>query len=133
TLSFDLDGRTVMTATITERDIGYLDGRTIVGHGAHAAQTPISLERWHYRFGHRDPDAIVRMSKNGAVTGLKITGGMSPGICKPCLVGKQSRSPIPRGPARQRDQPLALVHWDLKGPLPRSREGFYYWALGLDD
>ncbi|KZV78254.1 hypothetical protein EXIGLDRAFT_584985, partial [Exidia glandulosa HHB12029] len=133
TLSFELGGRTRMTATVTERDIGYLDGRTVLAHGANASHAPISLERWHYRFGHRDPDVIRRMSKDGSVTGLKITGGMPSGICKPCLVGKQSRAAIPRGPARRRDEPLALVHWDLKGPLPRSLDGSFYMGLALDD
>ncbi|KZV84632.1 hypothetical protein EXIGLDRAFT_580480, partial [Exidia glandulosa HHB12029] len=135
TLSFRKDGRVVMTASVNERNTGYLNGKTAVSHAANAAApAPVPLKLWHQRFCHRDPDAIRAMAKSGAVTGLRISGsGSVSGVCVHCLAGKQKRNPIPRGPRPRRDSPLRIVHFDLKGPLPRSREGYYYWALGVDD
>ena len=56
-------------------------------------------------------------------------------ICEPCIMGKQTRKAVPRGPGERATRPLELVHTDLKGPMPvASREGAnLYWITFIDD
>jgi hypothetical protein len=68
------------------------------------------------------------------VTGMKLVSKTPPDpICEPCIFGKQHRHNIPKT-ATRRNSILALVHTDLKGPLPvQTQEGLKYWQPFIDD
>src|ERR1700690_899615 len=68
------------------------------------------------------------------VTGLIIKSKSPPDpICEPCIMGKQHQHNIPKI-ATRRSSTLALIHTDLKGPLPvRSMQGHTYWQSFVDD
>ncbi|KAE9403275.1 hypothetical protein BT96DRAFT_759692, partial [Gymnopus androsaceus JB14] len=54
--------------------------------------------------------------------------------CEPCLAGKQHRHNIPRGPSLRKTRVIALIHTDLKGPMPiTSKEGYRYWITFICD
>lgn len=136
-LKFIHGGITRFTATVNQQNIGYLDGRTIeqqVVHANAATTVPLDLALWHKRFSHSNTTDIRQMLKNDSVQGLDIKSLTAPDpICEPCIMGKMHRHSIPRGPAERRSKLLALVHSDVHGPLPLSREGFKYWITFIDD
>jgi len=53
-------------------------------------------------------------------------------ICEPCLAGKMHSKPFPSSPSRA-SRPLELVHSDLCGPFPQTKEGHKYWVTYIDD
>lgn len=135
---FIKDGTTRFTASVTDRKIGYLNGRTVKMESALVASQstcPHDLELWHRRLGHADVQTVARMHSKGLVKGLLITSNAKPDpICEPCLNGKQHRHSIPRNPVSLRTRPLALIHSDLKGPMPTaSHRGSKYWITFICD
>jgi hypothetical protein len=77
---------------------------------------------------------LKHMYQHNLVTGMKIQSHASPDpICEPCILGKQKCHNIPKTASRKTSL-LALVHTDLKGPLPvHTREGHCYWQCFTDD
>ena len=76
---------------------------------------------------------ITKMHKEDLVTGLTISSSEKPDIvCEPCLAGKMHSNPFPSSPSRA-TKPLELVHMDLHGPLPFTREEYQYWLTFIDD
>lgn len=62
---------------------------------------------------------MKHMHAEKLVTGLCMNLSSTPDpICEPCIAGKQR---------------LALIHSDLKGPLPPTRNGYRYWITFIDD
>lgn len=102
---------------------------------ARSKETP---RLWHERFGHLGYDNLARLTS--MVNGMHISSdefkaatGEGDGLCEPCVLGKQHRSPFkPSSSAATR--PLGLVHMDLCGPLPvPSLGGNNYFVTLLDD
>ena len=93
-----------------------------------AEEANMTEQLWHERLGHvNKSDAKVIAGKLGVkltcVTGAK---------CKPCLLGKAKKSPIPKVSAREIGRPLQLVTMDAAGPLPRSIDGHKHLLLYVD-
>ncbi|KAE9384868.1 hypothetical protein BT96DRAFT_752750, partial [Gymnopus androsaceus JB14] len=87
---------------------------------------PLDLVLWHCRLGHIDYQTIKTMHRKKLVKGMTIAVSSKPEpICEPCLAGKQHWHNIPCGPSLQKTRVIALIHTDLKGPMPiMSKEGY---------
>ena len=77
--------------------------------------------RWHRRLAHAHGGTIAAALEKGMVLGVEGTTaqalrklGAAP--CEPCILGKKPRAPFPARGTKE-DQPLALVHMDLCGPI----------------
>ena len=132
-------GRTVAIAPCTGDAIYYLSGMSVPTSSSAmvARQTKESPRLWHERFGHLGYDNLARLP--GMVTGIHTTtdefkaAGASNGMCEPCALGKQHRSPFKPSTSAAK-QPLELVHTDVCGPLPvTSLGGNNYFVTLLDD
>src|SRR5579859_1426480 len=125
----------LFTGTINEHNIGRLDGETVIPHSANVASTcPLDLTLWHRRCSHINFADLKHMHDKNLVTGMDLRSKTPPDpICESCIFGKQRRHNIPKT-ATRRTSTLALVHTDLKGPLPvQSVEGYRYWEPFVDD
>ena len=130
------------TATVTEDNTGYLNGRTLNGesksyqanYASQVSTCPMDLELWHRRFCHIDVGKVQEMVKQGYATGISLTSSSKPDpICEPCISGKQHRHAVPRSGHQLAKTALSLIHSDVKGPLLRTAEGFRYWVTFIDD
>ena len=114
----DTDSESAYAATTTRLKISRADAQT-----------------WHRRLGHISVESVLKMMKKGMVKGMEITGNTRlPGVCKPCLVGKQTRKPIAKEAEVRATRPLQRIHSDVCGPFQTaSRQGFNYFVTWIDD
>lgn len=100
----------------------------------YASRTP-DVETWHRRLGHCNVGAIVDMAKQGAAEGMTINLSSSPPRCNPCILGKQTRSPVSKVREGEKAKvPLERVFVDLCGPIrPVSSSGHLYSMNVIDD
>jgi transposase InsO family protein len=93
------------------------------------------LETWHRRLGHCNNQTIIDMARDNVAKGMPIDLSDSPPTCDSCVLGKQTRSPVPK--TRQGSKatsPLERVFVDLCGPMPvASRSGHKYSMNVIDD
>jgi GAG-pre-integrase domain len=61
----------------------------------YAARVP-DLETWHRRLGHCNHRSIIDMAHQGVVEGMPIDLSSAPPACDHCILGKQTRSHVPR-------------------------------------
>ena len=134
-------GNLHLTATITQTNVGYLDGHVLVPQQAQTASIalytstcPLDLTLWHRRCSHLNFADLKYMHLHNKVKGMVIKSKTAPDpICDPCIMGKQRHHNIPKT-ATRRTSNLALTHTDLKGPLPvLSMQGHHYWQNFVDD
>lgn len=99
-----------------------------------ASRTP-NVETWHRCLGHCGFDTIVDMARKRSVEGMTIDLSSSPPRCEACVLGKQTRSPIPKLREGERAcRPLERVFVDLCGPIrPVSSSGRLYSMNIIDD
>ncbi|CAH2100383.1 unnamed protein product [Euphydryas editha] len=105
-------------------------------HGQEATNSAVTdrellAELWHKRLGHinyRDLHNIWDRIPSGS---LFQKNDISK--CVPCLEGKLAAKPFPKGPSKVAEQPLALIHSDVCGPLPISLGGARYLLTFTDD
>jgi hypothetical protein len=71
---------------------------------------------WHRRLGHLNFDHIIKLRKNGAVTDLPKISNPYDSVCKPCQIGKLTRTQFKSKKFPSTEKPLQLVHMDLCGP-----------------
>ena len=125
------------TATVNNHNIGYLNGHVIVPSpevAQFASTCPLDISLWHRRCSHINFDDLKHMHSQNLVKGMVIKSNLPPDpICEPCILGKQKRHNIPKTATRQ-TRLLALVHTDLKDPMPvQTHEGYRYWQVFVDD
>ena len=135
TMSFSRDKETLFTATVTENNVGYLNGTTIVSdEHAHSTSTlPADLSLWHRRLSHHHYDGIKRLMNYDLVNGLKLDSLAKPDpICEPCLAGKMHANPFPSSDTRATEL-LELIHTDVHQVGATSPSGFKYWITFIDD
>ena len=99
-----------------------------------ANRTP-NVETWHRRLGHCSTRTVIDMAKSSVVQGMPIDLSTSPPMCNPCVLGKQTRSSVPRVREGVRaTRPFERVHLDLCGPMSiPSRSGRLYSMNVIDD
>lgn len=59
------------------------------------ALAPIDVMTLHRRMGHCSMESVVDMAKHGMVTGMKLALDTIPPVCEHCILGKQSKVPVP--------------------------------------
>ena len=99
-----------------------------------STNTP-DVETWHRRLAHCSVQTVLDMARNGVVRGMPIDLSTLPPKCDHCIVGKQTRSSVPKvreGPKATRR--LERVFVDLCGPhLVTSKSGCRYSMNIIDD
>lgn len=88
---------------------------------------------WHERYGHLSHRGMKTLQSKEMVRGLPAFDTQS-FTCSDCLVGKQSRNPIPKKSTWRAKETLELLHSDICGPIsPTSSNGKRYILCFIDD
>ncbi|OBZ71895.1 Retrovirus-related Pol polyprotein from transposon TNT 1-94 [Grifola frondosa] len=130
------NGTTLFTGSRCRGQLYRLNGSAPVAHPrAMYSQRLPSLETWHRRLGHANYPAVYEMARRGKAAGMPVDLSSAPPKCELCILGKQTRTPVPkvregtRATAR-----LELVYVDVIGPSPvKSASGNLYSVDILDD
>lgn len=91
-----------------------------------------SLIDWHEKLGHISFDKIKSMSKNGIVSGLKITN-FNTSKCESCALSKTHRSSHPTRTTPKSTVPGEVLHMDTVGPIEPSLGGAKYFVVIKDE
>ncbi|OBZ67617.1 hypothetical protein A0H81_12251 [Grifola frondosa] len=91
------NGTILFTGTRRNGGLYRLDGPTpTINHRAHLAQRLPSLETWHRRLGHANYPAVYDLARRAAAAGMPVDLSSSPPKCEQCILGKQTRTPVPK-------------------------------------
>jgi hypothetical protein len=89
---------------------------------------------WHKRLGHLNFDHIIKLRNNGAIKDLLKISKPYDSICKPCQIGKLTRTQFKSKYFPSTQKPLELVHMDLCRPSRKEGTGKEnYFMLVIDD
>jgi hypothetical protein len=88
---------------------------------------------WHQRFGHAGFENFAKLAEEKLADGVKVGAGEfwaeKSEICKPCILAKQTRQPLPDGERQAgcwRSGVLEPVHMDVLEK--RSKGGSWFFA-----
>src|SRR5436190_19089600 len=87
------------------------------------AHVKLSIDIWHRRMAHLNPQVVYYLAKYGMVTGLEIQPNGELGPCNGCAEGKHPQAPFPKKGSRA-GEPLERLHMDLQGPFSQSLSDF---------
>ena len=89
---------------------------------------------WHRRLGHRDPNAVKRIDKEGLATGIHVRECGVMIQCEHCVKGKATQKLYPESSMHHTEQPLDLIHSDVCGPMKTVTPGKNkYMVTFIDD
>jgi hypothetical protein len=71
---------------------------------------------WNRRLGHLNFDHIIKLRNSGEVKDLPNISKPYDFVCKPCQIGKLTRTQFKSKKFPSTEKPLQLVHMDLCGP-----------------
>ena len=93
------------------------------------------MQLWHCRFGHLGIDNVSKLVKGKMVEGMNCDVQVERNsVCQPCIMGKQHRTPYPKGISTRATMPFEVVHTDVCGPMPvSSHGGSQYFVTFIDD
>lgn len=92
------------------------------------------IHLWHRRLGHRDVQAVERISRENLGTGLDLTKCSVNTQCGVCYKGKMIRASFPRKSESSSSAVGDLIHTDLCGPLEvATPRGNRYIMTMVDD
>lgn len=97
------------------------------------SHTPNCLHTWHRRLGHRDPEVVRSIAKDGLADGMKVIDCNVRAVCQCCIKGKLTRKPFPKQCDRGSKAILDVVHMDLSGPMTSTPSGNRYFLSIVDD
>ena len=102
---------------------------------AHYVSRLPDVDSWHKRLGHCGPRAVLDMARSKVVEGMPIDTSSEPAKCPHCILGKQTRSSVPRvREGVKATCQLERVYVDLCGPMSvSSRSGRLYSMNIIDD
>lgn len=103
---------------------------------AYAAHQEANIETWHRRLGHANYQAVIRLARDRKIKGAPSLHSSTPPKCNSCILGKQTRTPVPkvREEGRRGRRRLEIVWADLMGPVNVwSRSGNHYILDIVDD
>jgi len=89
---------------------------------------------WHRRPGHLHFDHLIKLKNRAAVRDFPEISKPRDEVCKPCQMGKLTRTQFKSKSVPSTNKPLQLVHLDLCGPSRKectSKEK--YFMLVIDD
>jgi hypothetical protein len=127
-------GKTGCTLTYQGKCLGTAkkEGKLFCFQATHQEEDQSKL--WHDRLGHPGHQALRQLIQGEYVKGLPTGLRPSEGVCEGCLKGKQARKPFPATAQRREEEPLALTHIDLCGPMQvDSLGGAKYTMMLVDD
>jgi hypothetical protein len=89
---------------------------------------------WHRRIGHLNFDHLIKLKNLEAVKDLPRISKPQDSMCKPCQVGKLTKTQFKSKSFTSTEKPLQLVHMDLCGPSRQEGIGKEnYFMLIIDD
>ncbi|CAL9019402.1 unnamed protein product [Prunus brigantina] len=108
----DSDFKIVLSGVRTRDNCCHVDAGSDSAFVFHKASDD-TLTLRHQRLGHINFLELEKLSKRETVKGLPKLSSKVVGICGPCQLGKQVRSPHKKSEGIATSQPLELVHMDL--------------------
>src|SRR6266536_3736598 len=84
---------------------------------------------WHCRLGHISVKRMKKLHTDGLLESLNYE---SLGACKPCLMGKMTKTPFSGTMERATDL-LEIIHTDVCGPMSIDAHGRYHYFLTFTD
>ena len=85
---------------------------------------------WHCHLGHIGVKCMKKLHANGILESLDYE---SFDACKPCLMGKMTKTPFSGTMERATDL-LEIIHTDVCGPMSvEARGGYHYFLTFTDD
>ena len=117
-------------------DVSVLSSPSPSSHSfAHFASRLPGINAWHKRLGHCGHRTVIDMARSRVVQGMPIDLTSPPPTCEHCILGKQTRSSVPKvREGFKAEKPLDRVYVDLCGPMSvPSRSGFLYCMNIIDD
>lgn len=99
------------------------------------AQRVPDLQSWHRCLGHANYCAMYNLACFGNATGMPITLSTSPPVCDACILGKQTKSTVPKIHTGVRaTRGLSIIHVNLmEHPSTVSTTGNKYVMDIIDD
>jgi hypothetical protein len=89
---------------------------------------------WHRRLRHINFDHLIKLKNLEAVKDILRISKPQYSMCKPCQVGKLTRTHFMSKSSTSTEKPLQLVHMDLCGPSREEGTGKEnYFMLIIDD
>ena len=109
-------------------------GSPLVEHTFITTRVP-DLKTWHHRLGHVNYQSIVDMSNKDMAKGMHVNLPSAPPKCQSCILGKQTRSSVPKIRKGQcTEVVLDCVYINLTGPQSvQSAAGNNYVMNLIDD
>ena len=111
-------GKVMAEGSRIRKDLYYLSGKPEPRiDTAFITRAAPDLETWHKRLGHINFASIIQMAKSGMALGMPVDLSSLPPLCEHCVVGKQTKTPVPKTRRGERaQQKLAKVFSDITGP-----------------
>jgi transposase InsO family protein len=88
---------------------------------------------WHRRLGHLNFDHLIKLKTLEAIKDLLENIKAQDSMCKPCQVGKLTRTQFKSKRFTSTEKPLQLVHMDLCGPSRQEGTGKEYYFMPIID
>jgi hypothetical protein len=125
----------MLSGTLTSRRLYALSGGLLSAEHAYLAQQLPNLQSWHRRLGHANYRAVYDLARSGNATGMPIDLSAMPPKCDHCILGKQTRSSVPKTRSGDKaSRRLGIVHVDLmEHPDTTSATGNKYVMDIIDD
>lgn len=90
----------------------------------------VSPQLLHQRMGHLNWQSVMQVPYHA--TGIEIQGKKPEEVCGGCMLGHQQKK-IGHAPMPKATELFQLIHTDLSGPFPVTRQGHKYYISFLDD
>jgi hypothetical protein len=78
---------------------------------------------WNRRLEHLNFNNIIKIRNNGTIKDLPKISKPYDSVCKPCQIGKLTRTQLKSKKFPSTKKPLQLVHMDLCGPSRKEGTG----------
>ena len=89
---------------------------------------------WHRRLGHRDPEAVLNLSRQKLADGIEVDSCGLLLKCIRCIKGKMARQSFSKESSHHAKQTLDLIHTDVCGPMSTETFGHKkYFLTFIDD
>jgi hypothetical protein len=108
-------GARILSGTLTSRRLYALSGGQLSAEHAYLTQCVPDLQSWHHRLGHANYyHAVYDLARSGNAVGIPINLSTEPPVCDDCILGKQTRTSVPKVRVGGRaTRKLGVVHVDL--------------------
>ena len=101
---------------------------------ASLAKAPVILKTWHHHLGHISYVSIIELATKHMVTGMPTDLSSIPPVCEHCILGKQTKNPVPKQWVGERSTDLLdTVFSDITGPEDVPTGGKLYALNFIDD